>query len=231
MKIEKLSLNKVKVTVSPYDLSIWDISLEEMNPDSPFVHEFIRSLVRRAESEMGFDADCGRWVIEVMPQENEFIFLITRVNAASETQAVSEIRTESKIRGERERMRHKMQNRQFRVVKKAVSGQRTHECIYKFDTFEDFVAMLNIADDAEAFKKCKLYKLGGSYYLTAKVAITSGDTANEPNAAQAPNMALVSEFADRVDDKLFGAQLAEYGALVAANGDFVRIQESFGNVK
>jgi len=209
MKIEKLSLNKIKVTVSPYDLSVWDISLEALNPESPFLHEFIRSLVRRAENEMGFDADCRRWVIEVMPQGSEFIFLITRMD------------DESAVREERENMRHKMQNRQFRVVKKAVLPVCAGECIYSFETFENFAAMLGSADTDE-FKQSTLYKMGGKYYLKTRQASASDD-----NSVREPSAALLSEFGSRVNDTLLGARLAEYGVEVAKGDDFAQIRECF----
>jgi negative regulator of genetic competence, sporulation and motility len=211
MKIEKLSVNKIKVTVGQRDLSIWDLSVQALNPESPFLREFIMSLVRHAESEMGFAEDCRRWVVEIMPQENEFVFVMTRVDISC---AAAE---------ERECLRRKMQSRNYRVVKKAVSRRQPFESIYRFDSFEDFVTMFNIAGGAAEFRRSKLYKMGGFYYLKTRLTVHIDGVQSNSALTQA----LLSEFAALPGEGLLAARLAEYGSLVAEGSDFEEIERTF----
>lgn len=59
MKIEKLGSNKIKVTVTPSELNVWDINPQSITPDSPQLREFIASLLAQSAEETGFDlASC-----------------------------------------------------------------------------------------------------------------------------------------------------------------------------
>lgn len=205
MKIEKLSLNKIKVTVSPRDLMSWDISFDSLSPDSPRLREFITSLIRQAEFETGFDAIGGNIMIEAMPQNNDFVFFITKVDNSNVAESAKQL------------LRRKLQNKEFRVVKKAVSPQKNLPCIYRFDSFEDFIAFFKAANGAKDFCGGELYKAQDAYYL--KLPAITG--------AHKRLSVLADEFAVKNETKFLEAYLAEHGTLIARNDEFWEMFNEF----
>lgn len=204
MKIEKLSLNKIKVTVSPRDLMSWDISFESLSPDSPRLREFIMSLIRQAEYETGFDAFGANIMIEAMPQNNDFVFLITKVdneNAARTKQI----------------LRSKLLNKEYRVVKKTVSTHKSVPDIFRFGSFEDFIAFLKAACNAQPLIEGELYVSEGVYYLKLP-ALTS---------AHKRMTTLAKEFASKNDTRFLESYLLEHGKLIAKNEELARLLQYF----
>lgn len=215
MKIEKLSLNKIKVTVSPRDLSSWDISFDALTPDSPQLREFILSLVRQAEYETGFEGVGGSLMIEAIPFNNEFIFFITKVDS-DQKHSMQDSGTIY-----RQSLRKKLRTKDFRVAKKTVSktypANTASDYIYSFDSFEDFLALFNAISDTTAFNSSALYKYSGKYYINAG-SMQDGLYAMD---------SLICEFATLSADKLLGARLAEHGILIAKNESFNTIKDCF----
>lgn len=206
MKIEKLSLNKIKVTVSPRDLMGWDISFESLSPDSPRLREFIMSLIRQAEFETGFDAFGANIMIEAMPQNNDFVFFITKVDSESVSRSAKQL------------LRAKLLNKEYRVVKKAVSSQKSVPGIFRFGSFEDFIAYLNAVRGGQDFSDGELYASDGAYYLKLPML----------TQAQKRMAAVAGEFAVKNDTKFLEAYLLEHGKLVAKNDGFAEILKHFG---
>lgn len=204
MKIEKLSLNKIKVTVSPRDLMGWDISFESLSPDSPRLREFIMSLIRQAEYETGFDTFGANIMIEAMPQNNDFVFLITKVDSESA------VRTKQLLRS-------KLLNKEYRVVKKAVSTQKSTPDVFRFDCFEDFITFLKAACCAQTLSEGELYVSEGVYYLKLPVL----------TAAQKRVATLAREFAAKNDTRFLEAYLLEHGKLVAKNEGLSELLQYF----
>ena len=54
MKIEKIHLNKIKVTFTPDDLIEHNITLSAVKENAPRLQNILMSVVRRAEEEVGF---------------------------------------------------------------------------------------------------------------------------------------------------------------------------------
>ena len=79
MKIEKLSSNKIRVTVTPSELTVWDINPQAISPDSPQLKEFIASLLAQSAEETGFDLASTSILVEARPQGNDFVFVITQL--------------------------------------------------------------------------------------------------------------------------------------------------------
>lgn len=204
MKIEKLGLNKIKVTVSPRDLMSWDISFESLSPDSPRLREFIMSMIRQAEFETGFDAFGGNIMIEAMPQNNDFVFFITKVSS-NMTESTKQV------------LRRKLHNKEFRVVKKAVSPKKNLPCIYCFSSFEDFLSFFYTANSPKDFMGAELYRVNSLYYLKLPVITT----------AQKRLALLAEEFAVKNETKFLESYLMEHGVLIARNEDFENIYKSF----
>ena len=206
MRIEKLSLNKIKVTVSWEDLSHYDLSHETLSPESPRLRAFILALMKRAEMEIGFSAPTGNVMIEAIPQGNEFVFLITRIEpAAAETKKTVLTRDE---------IRAKLKNRSYRVVEKEASGQKTQKQYYRFENLDSFAALLKIS---ALPKTSLLYKGEDCYYLALPCGSAKAKRLNN----------LVTEFANPVDARWIEIYLKEHTKVIARGSEFEMIAACF----
>ncbi len=206
MRIEKLSLNKIKVTVSWEDLSHYDISYETLSPESPRLRAFIVALMKRAELEIGFSAPAGNVMIEAIPQGDEFVFLITRIDAPV-PEAGKTVLT-------REEKRAKLKTRSYRIVEKEASAKKAERQFYRFEDLESFAALLKVC---VLPKTSLLYKGEDCYYL----ALPCGS----PRAKRLNN--LVLEFAAPVDARLVAMYLKEHAKVIARGGEFEKILACF----
>lgn len=202
MRIEKLSLNKIKVTVGYEDLSLYDISYETLSPTSPRLRAFILAMMKRAEIEIGFSAPAGNVMIEAIPQGDEFVFLITRVDAQTEEKAKPVLTREEK--------REKLKNRSYRIVKKHVTQDKPDKQIFRFENLQSFALLLKVASLP---KTAVLYKCEDSYYLSLPCG-----------SAKAKQLAnIVLEFAASVDEKLIQIYLKEHAKVFARGNEFDKI--------
>lgn len=206
MRIEKLSLNKIKVTVSWEDLSHYDLSLETLSPESPRLRAFILALMKRAELEIGFTAPAGNVMIEAIPQGDEFVFLITRLDAP-----VPEAR---KTVLTREQKREKLKSRSYRVVEKESPEKKTQRQFYRFEELESFAALLGVS---ALPKTSLLYKGEDCYYLALPCSSARAKRLNN----------LVTEFATPVDARLVEIYLKEHAKVIARGGEFEKILACF----
>ena len=80
MKIEKISYNKIKVTVTTLDMIKWGVSLDNFVQDTPEARELFWTLIKRAEYETGFSFDDSRLMVEAIPHKYDGIVLfVTKI--------------------------------------------------------------------------------------------------------------------------------------------------------
>ncbi len=75
MKFEKLSEQRIKITVSGEDLDLWGISASGLVQNTPEAQEVFWYIIRKAESETGFSPGEARLLVEAMPTKGEGIIL------------------------------------------------------------------------------------------------------------------------------------------------------------
>ncbi len=206
MRIEKLSLNKIKVTVSWEDLSLYDLTHETLSPESPRLRAFILALMKRAELEIGFTAPTGNVMIEALPQGDEFVFLITRIDAPV-PEAKKSVLT-------REQKREKLKTHAYRVVEKKTPAKKTQRQFYRFEDLESFAALLSVSTLP---KTSLLYKGEDCYYLALPCSSIRAKRLNN----------LVTEFAAPVEAKLVEIYLKEHAKVIARGGEFEKILACF----
>ncbi|MBO4897272.1 MAG: adaptor protein MecA [Clostridia bacterium] len=86
MKIEKISSNKIKITVTNEDMTMLGISFESFITDSPERSELFRSLIKRAESETGIVIDNSRVMIEASPHKYDgIVVFFTKLDSETES--------------------------------------------------------------------------------------------------------------------------------------------------
>ena len=206
MRIEKLSLNKIKVTVNTEDLSLYNISYETLSPTSPRLRDFILALIKRAEIETGFSAPAGNVMIEAIPLGEEFVFLITRFDPAVGTAAKPVLTREEK--------REKLKTNAYRVVTKEEALKKAEKQMFRFETLESFAALAQVT---KLPKTSLLYKSPECYYLLLPCS-----SAKNKQIAN-----LVSEFGSAVDGKLIDMYLKEHAKLIARGNEFDKITACF----
>ncbi|MBQ7717801.1 MAG: adaptor protein MecA [Clostridia bacterium] len=142
MKIEKISYNKIKMTVSALDMIKWGVSLDNFVQDTPEARELFWTLIKRAEFETGFSFDDSRLMVEAMPHKYDGIVLfVTKIE--DDILNIPQTVKKSKIRAKAPRV-------------------RTGEEIFRFDGIDGLINCLkNFDKDIQA----DLYKYLDNYYL------------------------------------------------------------------
>lgn len=76
MKIERISENQIRCTLSSFDLSVRDLNLGELAYGSEKAKKLFREMIQKAEGEVGFDAEDIPLMVEAIPLSGESIMLI-----------------------------------------------------------------------------------------------------------------------------------------------------------
>lgn len=106
MKIEKLEMNRVRVTLYAPDLIDMDINIKSLIPGSAKLHGFLYEIMERVRVETGFNPYRGQVVVEASPEADRIVLTVTRVSDAP------------------------------RAPKKVRAVCRTKKITYRFETFE-----------------------------------------------------------------------------------------------
>lgn len=145
MKIEKIHLNKIKVTFTPEDLIEHNITPQAVRENSPWVQKVLMTVVKRAVEEIGFEANDARLMVEAMPGEDDsMVMYITRLEDGEDIRDVL----------------HSVKKRLKLKVRPAISHSK-NMCI-SFDCFDDAVKLAHAATDYEGGE---LYFYSGRYHL------------------------------------------------------------------
>ena len=144
MKIERIGHNKLKITVTGADLSSHGLSIDSFTPDSPHVQDFFYSIMRHAESELGFSIEEGRVLIEALPLSSESIIIFLTKPDASTPIPTSP--------------------RRVRYRAKIANSTPPKATCYRFENFDDLCALCH--EWRFTGEKSSLYSLKDIYYLT-----------------------------------------------------------------
>ena len=87
MKIEKLSENSIKCTLTNFDLSVRDLNVNELAYGTEKAKRLFNEMMTRASNELGFDAQGGPLMIEAVPMNDAVELTITRVDDPEELDA------------------------------------------------------------------------------------------------------------------------------------------------
>lgn len=152
MKIEKISDNIIKVTVSYNDLEDKNIDLDTLNYNTPAAQEFFWELMEQAEEQLGFSLSDSQLIIEPMPNSEEGIVItITRIDEDGEFESIHKY------------IKSRMKKSDLRVKKK---GRKVSSpfMIYSFRTLNDVCALALKLENIYNGEST-LYKQGTTYYL------------------------------------------------------------------
>lgn len=139
MKIEKIEINRVKVTLSAPDLIDMNINLKSLAPGSPKLHGFLHEIMERVRKETDFNPYNGQVVVEASPEGDGVVLTVTKIT--------DNLKRRPRIRG-------------VRAVQRRGAGKLT----YRFDSFEHVCGLfLNSVPDS--FFSGALYEYTDSFYM------------------------------------------------------------------
>ncbi len=84
MKIEKISENQIRCTLTKSDLADRAIKLSELAYGSEKAKGLFRDMMRQAQKELGFDAEDIPLMIEAIPYSEHVVLIITKVEDPEE---------------------------------------------------------------------------------------------------------------------------------------------------
>lgn len=149
MKIEKLTENKLKITLSIDDLEERNINLHSFMYNTPESQDLFWELLKAAEKECGFNVDDSMIFVEASTSgSGNFTLLVTKTNEVAPV-------PEKKVK--------KLSKENFKLKRKTVP-LKSENTIYIFDSFDDVCAFCN-ACDTSILKENTLYSMNDLYYL------------------------------------------------------------------
>ncbi len=203
MKIEKLTENKIRITLNLNDLEEEHIDLHSFMSNSPESQALFYNLLSQAEKEVGFYTKDYKLMIEAIAvPEGNFILTITRLP-------------------------EKEQSKRQVKIKRKTSTVNEGLVIYSFNSFDDyceFCKYLSLHLKSETYLKLKKVSLclyNSKYYLCIHI-----NKSNLP-IVKAINCE-ISEFGNSVNNPdLFERKLLEYGKVIFKTNAILNCVKTF----
>jgi len=198
MKFEKLSENKIRITLTNQDLAEKEIDFHVFMSNSIESQDILLDMLEEAKKETGFDPENYNLRIEALAMaDTSFIFTITKELPEEEKQ--------------------KLSKKKFTVKRKCLNPTSA-QAIYSFVTFDDFCSFLQFLEESKLLDNIThiadsilLYQYKDKYYLLMN-SIHS-DVVNKLKF-----YAGITEFAKYVtNSKVFASKLVECGNLIMEN--------------
>jgi len=202
LKIEKLTENKLKITLSIDDLEERNINLHSFMYNSPESQDLFWELIQQAEKECGFNVDDSIVYVEASTSGGgNFTLLVTKANEAA---SISEKISKPK----------KLTNKNFKLKRK--NTPLKHEStIYIFESFDDICEFCNLCD-VTILHSNKLYSMNEKYYLKTDYM---------------PYNMILDHANIEKNSALLEAKLNEYGKVVIEEEALQTIAMHFGKKK
>lgn len=154
MKIEKLTENKLKITLSIDDLEERNITLHSFMYNSPESQDLFWELLKEAEKECGFSVDDSMIYVEASTTgAGNFTLLVTKTNENIPAEKIN---------------RPKRISKENIKLKRKSDSQKNNLAIYIFNKFDDICSFCSVCDISKMHEN-SLYKMNNSYYLKTDI--------------------------------------------------------------
>ncbi|MGI6777937.1 MAG: adaptor protein MecA [Acetivibrionales bacterium] len=195
MKIEKISENMIKVTISLNDLEERNIDLDALNYNSPAAQELFWDMMEQAEVEFGFNISDSQLIIEPVPDSDEgFIITITKMDEDGDFESIQKY------------IKNRFKKSDLRVKKKSLKISSAL-IIYSFSSFDDLIDLCKNINELYSGDS-SLYKCNSTYYL-----ILTRNSYLSTNIKIFDN--LLNEYGNKVSNVAFyEGYLNEYGVKI-----------------
>jgi adapter protein MecA 1/2 len=196
MKIERLTDDKIRITLNMDDLKENDIDFQTFISDPIESQDAFLTMLAKAEEQIGFNTDNCRIMVEALAMSNgTFILTVTRMN--------------------KEKIKNTYNNKSRKLnIRRKAAAINSRKAIYCFNTFDEFVNYCefvdrNILRNIENFAtSTSLYEYNNKYYLTI-------DSIEMSVILLKSFTACITEFAHFIENSdLFESKLLEYGKLI-----------------
>lgn len=156
MKVEKISDNKIRITLTFEELENRKISLSDIEKDTSKAKELFLNLIEESNLEDDFVIDDSHLFIEACSDNNNlFIVTITKIDNIPELKKYS---IYNKERNTRSISNSKVQNK--------VTRYKVESNMYSFETMDNLLELCNKSKSENLFfGRNSLYKLGDTYYV------------------------------------------------------------------
>jgi len=198
MRIERISENKIKITVSLEDLVERNIDVETLNYNSREAQELFWDMMKKAELEFGFTTSDAQLCIEAVPDSiNGYVVTITKVEDEVD-EAFESIQKIIRSKYKKSELRSKKRNK--KVCSPTV--------VYSFSSSEDLKEFSNRIIDRYNGEST-LFRHSMDYYLILSKSGWCSTTSIEPVIQEYGKRLLFSNF--------YEGFLEEYGVKIAEN--------------
>lgn len=202
MKFEKLSENKIRITLTPGDFEEKHINFHDFMSNPLESQDLFLDILEEAKTQIGFNTADYRVKIEALAMiDGDFVVNVTRARETNIDKLMSNNATERK---------------KFKVKRKALSV-KSSQAIYKFETFDDycnFIEYLHSSSLDKSYlvaKKIITYTYENKYYL-----IFYNINNNDKNVLKFYSS--ITEFGTYVNNSsLLISKIEEYGKIVIKN--------------
>ena len=151
LKMEKLTDDKLKITLSIDDLEERNINLHSFMYNSPESQDMFWELLQKAEKECGFFVDDSFIYVEASTSgSGNFTLLVTKTNQDAPVPKMNKTK--------------KLTKDNIRLKRKSTSVNNNAICIYQFASFDDLLEFCNLCDTS-ILSDNKLYEFDHEYYL------------------------------------------------------------------
>lgn len=194
MKFEKLSENKIRITLSIQDLAEKEIDFHVFMSNSIESQDILLDMLEQAKKETGFDPENYNLKIEALAMaDTNFVFTITK-----------EVPEE----------RGKFPKKKFTIKRKSLNPSST-QAVYAFSNFDDYCSFLSFLRDSNLLDNIShiadtilLYGYNEKYYL-----LMNGIHSEVVNKLRF--YTAITEFAKYItNSKVFASKLLECGNLI-----------------
>lgn len=205
MKIEKIAYGKIKVTLTPSELDVWNIT-PQTSPDSPQMRSFITSLIKNSYGEDEISA--SNVLVEARLQGENFVFVITKIEDNFDA-VQKEISKSVK--------RRKLLNGDYKLSCTQSGSHMSQKgyAYFLFDSLEDFSDMLR-AGEKDIFNGCILYKSESGFLLKI----------NKNASFYEKISALALEYSKQLNSSA-ASYIKEYASVFASYDDFDAIMRLY----
>ena len=194
MKFEKLSENKIRITLSIQDLAEKEIDFHVFMSNSIESQDILLDMLEQAKKETGFDPENYNLKIEALAMaDTSFVFTITK--------EVPEEKT-------------KLSKKKFTIKRKSLNPSST-QAVYAFSNFDDYCSFLHFLQESNLLNdivhiadSVLLYQYKEKYYL-----LMNGIHSEVVNKLRF--YTAITEFAKYItNSKVFVSKLLECGNLI-----------------
>lgn len=149
MKIEKLTENKLKITLDVNDLRSRNIDARSFIYNTPESQDLFWDAMQEAEKQYGFEVEESMIYVEAHMSSTGIFTLIVTKNTSNTPNNTSK--------------RVKLQKKSFELKRKDIP-MNLNDSLFRFDSFDALLNFCKIAD-SDGYGKTSLYMLDKSFYL------------------------------------------------------------------